>query len=138
MITETITINGSTYTIDGNDQPNPLSPDPRITATLNGITADLNCQYRQITSAEHTNGCTWGVRMNPTCTCAPVPTADRDALFAAARTVLSRCWAAWDAAEAANREARASRTAASDAFVRVPRGCDGCPSAIYGGPCTCC
>lgn len=135
MISTVATIDGQTWTITGDDQPNPLSPTPAITATVNGVTVDLNCRYRQITSSSHTDGCTWGVDLSPTCTCAPRPV-DAAQLFDAARDVLRRCRAARQIAEDADR--LALEAASDDALVYIRPGCDPCPSALYGGICTCC
>lgn len=119
MITETITTGNQTWTIEGTDTPNPLADGPCITATLDGVTVDISYRYRQITSFTHTNGCTWGVRMNPICTCAPQPE-DPEALFAAALDVQTRCFAAINAAEDAERRGELQRWADEDAWRNEP------------------
>jgi hypothetical protein len=136
MITTTITIQNQTWMISGDDRPNPLAPTPRITATTAGVTVDINCRYRSITSVEHRDDCTWGVSLNPVCACAPHP-ADDGALFAAALDVLRQCRQVRDAAEAVAESERLARIARDEVYVLVPAGCEGCPSAVHGGVCTC-
>jgi hypothetical protein len=131
MITKTVTIDGTAWTINGDDRPNPLTPSPSIKATVDGATVHLSCQYRQISSTSHADGCTrWP------CTCAPRPS-DEAPLWEAAREVMHACSDAIQAAEEAERQARWARTD-DEGYVRVRPGCDPCPSAQYGGPCTCC
>ena len=135
-ITLTATVGDTAWTIIGNTKPNPLAAGPAIKGIApNGSTVWLDCQYRQITSVRHTDGCAWGTRVGSTCSCAPQPV-DVAALFQAARDVSRRCSAAHKEAEAAE-AARLARTD-TGALVRVSAGCEGCPSAIHGGVCTCC
>lgn len=139
MITKTVVIDGNVWTIAGDDQPNPLIPTPAITATVDGANVvSIDCQYRQITSVKHADGCGWGVNLSPACSCARRPV-DEGALFAAAREVLTRCVESRAAAEAAaSAAAQARRARDGERLVRVPAGCEGCPSALHGGACTCC
>lgn len=135
MITETTIINGQTWTITGDDRPNVLSPTPRITGTVNGVTVGIDCQYRQITSISHNGDCTWGI-CSP-CTCAPVPS-DPTQLFGITRDVLYRALKARNTAEDVAEHERSQREMEFDTpTYRVLPGCD-CPSAAYGGVCTCC
>lgn len=134
MITKTV----GTWTITGDDKYNLLGGGPRIIATDGTITVDVDVQYRQITSTTHTALCDLsgpGVGMRR-CTCTPA-LPDADALIDACREVMRACSAAWTAAEAAAQAARQDAAVATDVYVRVAPGCD-CPSALHGGPCTCC
>jgi hypothetical protein len=143
MIRTVVVIDGARWTITGDDRPNPLCDTPGIHATVNGVTVAINYRYRQITSLAHTDGCRWGVH-NPICTCAPRP-ADPQALFDAVLDVQRRCddviraaVAARDAARDAAQRRRDAETGDNTIVRRLPRGCEGCPSALYGGVCTCC
>jgi hypothetical protein len=141
MITATALVDGQTWTITGDDQPNALIPDPQITATSGSTALDINCQYRQIVSVDHAATCEYGTSMSLSarCTCTPA-IADPAPLFDAARAVLLRCMAARKAAQE-RREADYEAAQDANAVYRptypVRPGCD-CPDARYGGVCTCC
>jgi len=136
LITATIDIDGTTWTISGSTIPNPLNPEPSSWATVEGRKVWINCQYRQFVPDSHIGGCAYGTRLGADCTCAPVP-ADPDRIYAVAREVLTRVADAQNAARRAAELARL-RDEPADLLVRLPAGCDGCPSAVHGGVCTCC
>ncbi len=138
MIQETVIIDGKAWTLTGADEYNPPVTTPRIeAATADGVTLDINYRYELVTCLTHAGGCTGGVAVSSSCTCAPSASV-AEALLSAARGVLLRCFDAIAASEAAMALARLRRDADDDVAVRVPPGCEGCASALHGGACTCC
>lgn len=138
-IRATVNVGGQQWTITGNPNPNPLVRTPRILATVGGHTVDLDCGYRQVISLPpHAARCRYMTAAGMPCTCAPQPV-DEEALWAAAVEVLTACIDARRRAEKAAEVARLDGEERDYAPpVRLPRGCEGCPSAVHGGVCTCC